>query len=115
MKKSLFVFLALLTVFAVGAQDLIIANGAEPASLDPALMTDTTSSNIGFALNEGLMVYDPQTSKGIPAMAESYTTSPDGLVVTFKIRKDALWSDGTPVKAQDFVYGWLRTLNPETA
>ncbi len=115
MKKSLFVVLALLAVFAVGAQDLIIANGAEPASLDPALMTDTTSSNIGFALNEGLMVYDPQTSKGIPAMAESYTTSPDGTVVTFKIRKNALWSDGTPVKAQDFVYGWLRTLNPETA
>ena len=115
MKKSLFVFLALLAVFSVGAQDLIIANGAEPASLDPALMTDTTSSNIGFALNEGLMVYDPRTSKGIPAMAESYSTSPDGMVVTFKIRKDALWSDGTPVKAQDFVYGWLRTLNPDTA
>jgi len=84
MKKSLFVFLALLAVFSVGAQDLIIANGAEPASLDPALMTDTTSSNIGFALNEGLMVYDPRTSKGIPAMAESYSTSPDGMVVTFK-------------------------------
>ena len=41
------------------------------------------------------MVYDPRTSKGIPAMAESYSTSPDGMVVTFKIRKDALWSDGT--------------------
>jgi oligopeptide transport system substrate-binding protein len=115
MKKSLLVILALMMMAAsLGAQDFIIANGAEPASLDPALMTDTTSSNINLALMEGLMVYDPRTSKGIPALAESYTTSPDGKVVTFKIRK-ALWSDGTPVKAQDFVYGWLRTLAPETA
>ena len=115
MKKSLLVILALVMMAAsLGAQDFIIANGAEPASLDPALMTDTTSSNINLALMEGLMVYDPRTSKGIPGLAESYTTSPDGKVVTFKIRK-ALWSDGTPVKAQDFVYGWLRTLAPETA
>ncbi|HEY9054494.1 MAG TPA: peptide ABC transporter substrate-binding protein [Rectinemataceae bacterium] len=115
MKKSLLVLLALAAVFSLGAQDFIIANGAEPASLDPALMTDTTSSNIDLALNEGLMVYDPRTSKGIPGLAESYTTSPDGKIVTFKIRKNALWSDGTPVTAHDFVYSWLRTLAPETA
>ncbi|MCX7027083.1 MAG: peptide ABC transporter substrate-binding protein [Spirochaetes bacterium] len=114
MKKSLLVILVLAAAFSLGAQEFIIANGAEPASLDPSLMTDTTSSNINLALNEGLMVYDPRTSKGIPGLAESYTTSPDGKVVTFKIRK-AFWSDGTPVKAQDFVYGWLRTLAPDTA
>lgn len=115
MKKSLLIVLALLAVVSLGAQDLIIANGAEPATLDPSLMTDTTSGNIDFALNEGLTVYDPRTSLPIPAMAESWTTSADGLTVTFKIRKDALWSDGTPVTANDFVYGWLRTLAPETA
>ncbi|MGB4586269.1 MAG: peptide ABC transporter substrate-binding protein, partial [Rectinemataceae bacterium] len=115
MKKSLLVVLALLAIVSLGAQDFIIANGAEPATLDPSLMTDTTSANIDFALNEGLTVYDPRTSLPIPAMAESWTTSADGLTVTFKIRKDALWSDGTPVTADDFVYGWLRTLDPETA
>ena len=91
MKKSLLIVLALLAVVSLGAQDLIIANGAEPATLDPSLMTDTTSGNISFALNEGLTVYDPRTSTPIPAMAESWTTSADGKVVTFKIRQNALW------------------------
>jgi len=115
MKKSLFVLFALLAIVAgVNAQDMIQANGAEPATLDPALMQDTASNNLYLALFEGLVQYDPKTSKGIPAMASSWTTSADGLTVTFKLR-DAKWSDGTPVTAQDFVYGWLRTLNPETA
>ena len=110
MKKSLFVLFALLAIVAgVNAQDMIQANGAEPATLDPALMQDTASNNIYLALFEGLVQYDPKTSKGIPAMASSWTTSADGLTVTFKLR-DAKWSDGTPVTAQDFVYGWLRTL-----
>ena len=47
-------------------------------------------------------------------MAASWSTSADGLTVTYKLR-DAKWSDGTPVTAQDFVYGWLRTLDPKTA
>lgn len=115
MKKSLLILFALLTIMAgVNAQDMIIANGAEPATLDPALMQDTASNNIYLALFEGLVQYDPKTSKGIPAMASSWTTSADGLTVTFKLR-DAKWSDGQPVTAQDFVYGWRRTLNPETA
>lgn len=115
MKKSLFVLFALLAIVAgVNAQDMIQANGAEPATLDPALMQDTASNNIYLALFEGLVQYDPKTSKGIPAMASSWSTSADGLTVTFKLR-DAKWSDGTPVTAQDFVYGWLRTLKPETA
>ena len=115
MKKSLLIVLALLAVVSLGAQDLIIANGAEPATLDPSLMTDTTSGNISFALNEGLTVYDPRTSTPIPAMAESGTTGADGKVVTFKTRQNALWSEGTPATANDFIYGWLRTLDPATA
>ena len=115
MKKSLLVILALVIMAAsLGAQDLIIANGSEPATLDPALMQDTASNNLYLGLFEGLVQYDPRTSKGIPAMASSWTTSADGLTVTYKLR-DAKWSDGTPVTAQDFVYGWLRTLDPKTA
>lgn len=115
MKKSLLVLFAFLAIVAgVNAQDMIIANGSEPATLDPALMQDTASNNLYLGLFEGLVQYDPKTSKGIPAMAQSWTTSADGLTVTYKLR-DAKWSDGTPVTAQDFVYGWLRTLNPATA
>jgi len=115
MKKSLLVLFAILAIVAgVNAQDMIIANGSEPATLDPALMQDTASNNLYLGLFEGLVQYDPKTSKGIPAMAQSWSTSADGLTVTYKLR-DAKWSDGNPVTAQDFVYGWLRTLDPKTA
>lgn len=44
-----------------------------------------------------------------------YTVSEDGLVYTFTLRDDAKWSDGQPVTAADFVYGWQRNLDPELA
>lgn len=47
-------------------------------------------------------------------MAESHEVSEDGTVYTFKIRKDAVWSNGTPVTAHDFEYAWKRAINPET-
>ena len=116
MKRSIFVLFALLAFVGstAFAQDFIIANGGEPATIDPALMQDTVSNQFYLAMFEGLVQYDPRTSKGTPAMAKSWETSSDGLTVTFHLR-DAKWSDGTPVTAQDFVYGWLRTLAPETA
>ncbi|MFZ4616229.1 MAG: peptide ABC transporter substrate-binding protein [Rectinemataceae bacterium] len=93
--------------------DFIMSNGAEP-TIDPSLLNDVPSTNVGLGLFEGLMQYDPVTNKGVPAMAESYTVSPDGLTVTFKLRK-AQWSDGKPVTAGDFVYGLERILDPKTA
>lgn len=47
-------------------------------------------------------------------LAESYTTSEDGLTWTFKLR-DSRWSDGKPIRAQDFVYAWRRLSDPKTA
>lgn len=47
-------------------------------------------------------------------MAESHEVSEDGTVYTFKIRKDAVWSNGSPVTAHDFEYAWKRAINPET-
>ncbi|MDD2554579.1 MAG: peptide ABC transporter substrate-binding protein, partial [Desulfotomaculaceae bacterium] len=49
-----------------------------------------------------------------PAIAESWQISEDGLIYTFKLR-DAKWGNGEPIKAQDFVFSWLRALAPETA
>jgi len=65
-----------------------------------------------LGLSEGLMKWGKDV-KPIPGMAESYTVSKDGLVYTFKIRKDARWSNGDPVTAYDFEYGMKRTLNPK--
>ena len=48
------------------------------------------------------------------AIAEKETISPDGLVYTFNLRQDAYWSNGDPVTAHDFVYGWQRAADPAT-
>lgn len=48
------------------------------------------------------------------AICESEEVSPDGLIYTFKLRKDAYWSNGVPVTAHDFVYGWERAVSPAT-
>ena len=61
----------------------------------------------------GLMAMAADSSP-VPAMAERWTTSPDGLTWTFHLRP-ALWSDGVPVTAEDFVFGWRRMLDPATA
>ena len=125
MKKLLVFVLSLAvaaSVFARGDQDaaatqlpsFTVLNGAEPPSLDPSLMTDTSSFRVHMALFEGLVQYDPKTQDPIPAMALSWSASEDMMTYTFKLR-NARWSDGTPVTAQQFVDSWLRTLNPDTA
>ena len=88
-------------------------NGAEPDTLDPALSSAHWEDTIISDLLVGLLT-DDAAGKPIPGMAESWTTSPDGLTWTFKLR-EALWSDGVSVTAGDFVFGWKRLLDPKTA
>lgn len=85
-------------------------NGAEPQTLDPSLTTGSQDDFIIGDLMMGLMTEDVMCEP-IPGMATHWTTSPDGLTWTFFLR-DALWSDGTPVTADDFVFAWQRTLEP---
>lgn len=96
-----------------GDADIVYHLGATPKSIDPQLNNATDGAAIIQECFEGLTTKD---AKGdiVPGMAESWTTSEDGLVWTFKLR-DAKWSDGQPVKAQDFVYAWQRAVDPETA
>lgn len=100
------------TVFA---QDnvLSVAIASEPPAIDPALATDTTSGALIDNVFEGLTDSQPD-GEVIPAGAESWEVSEDGLVYTFNLREEAVWSNGEPVLASDYVYGWLRVLNPET-
>ena len=53
--------------------------------------------------------------QAVPAIAESYDLSDDGLTYTFHLRTDAKWSNGTPVTAADFVFGWQRAVDPDVA
>jgi oligopeptide transport system substrate-binding protein len=96
-----------------GQTCLQIGNGSEPISLDPHKTTGTWEDNILANSLVGL-VQDDAAGDPIPGMAERWEVSPDGLVWTFHLR-DALWSDGVPVTADDFVFSLRRILLPETA
>jgi len=92
-----------------------ISNGAEPESLDPALIQGVPEHRIYETIFEGLVAIDPETALAIPGVAESWTISDDMTQYTFKLRKDAVWSDGVAITADDVVYSWLRILDPATA
>ncbi len=110
--------LALLLAGCRGAgpvADLVIINGAEPETLDPALMTGQADLRIGLAVFEGLTRFNPTNAAPTPGLAERWDISPDGLVYTFHLRPDTVWSTGEPITAEDVVYSWRRTLHPATA
>ncbi|MGH3023375.1 MAG: peptide ABC transporter substrate-binding protein [Gaiellaceae bacterium] len=95
-------------------QEITIAWGAEPPSLDPGLATDTTSANVILNLMDPLVVLD-ENLQPQPNLAESWEESEDGTVITFHLREDGAWTNGDPVTAADFEYSWKRTLSPELA
>ena len=99
---------------------------SEPETIDPSLISSVDGSTYVNHMFENLMKYKPTDEKADESgnvmmtevdygQAESYVKSEDGLTYTFKIRSDAKWSDGEPVKAQDWVYSWQRLVNPDTA
>jgi oligopeptide transport system substrate-binding protein len=94
-------------------QVLNLVVDSEPPNLDSATLIDGTSITVLNNVMEGLMRLD-KDNKPVPAMAVDFPEiSPDKKTYTFKIR-DAKWSDGEPVKAQDFEYAWKRALDPKT-
>jgi oligopeptide transport system substrate-binding protein len=109
------VALALFAAAPALADPIILkrGNGAEPDTLDPQKATGQWENNILGDMMMGLMTEDPD---GMPVygMAESYEVSDDGKTWTFKLRPDALWSDGVPVTADDFVFALRRLNSPET-
>lgn len=100
-----------ITSNADGKKTLRYAIVAEPSNLDPQLASSSVEATIGFHVYEGLVKNNRGTVKN--AMAQSYEISQDGLTYTFHLR-EANWSDGEPVKAQDFVDGIERLMDPST-
>lgn len=88
-------------------------NNSEPQTLDPGKANLVDEASIIGDLIEGLTTDAPDATP-MPGVAARWETSPDGLVWTFHLR-EARWSDGRPVTADDFVYGLRRTLDPKTA
>ncbi len=89
-------------------------NSNEPSSLDPSHCSDNLGANIIFDLFEGL-VLDDANGKIIPGSATHWNISKDALKYTFYLRKEAKWSDGAKLTAQDFVYSFQRLVDPKTA
>ena len=138
MKKFLTLILCVAMVFAFTAcgggggssdsSDFVVTAciASEPETIDPSLISSVDGSTYVNHMFENLMKYVPTDEKADDSgnvmmtkvdlgQAESYEVSDDGLVYTFKIRSDAKWSDGQPVKAQDWVYSWQRLVDPATA
>lgn len=94
---------------------LHIGNGAEPGTLDPHLVDAYTDMRVIAAILEGLCAIDERTSQAVPAAAESWESSADGLTWTFHLRPGLQWSNGEPLTADDFIQSWRRALSPTLA
>ncbi|OEJ13654.1 peptide ABC transporter substrate-binding protein [Brachyspira hampsonii] len=122
MKKVMAIFLILSSLFLLSCSgnsgnknDTIVINmGAEPRTIDPSLNSLNVVSAMLFHSFESLTRIGPD-GKLTNGMAESWDISEDGKVYTFHLRTNALWSDGKPVTAHDFEYGWKRVVNPDVA
>jgi oligopeptide transport system substrate-binding protein len=94
-------------------QHLVRANDAEAATLDPAKAEGLPEMHILRDLFEGLVIQD-RDGNITPGVAESWETE-DNKTFVFHLRKDAKWSNGDPVTADDFVYALRRAVDPKTA
>ena len=86
----------------------------EFSSADPQIVEDVSGADIVRDLFEGLMNQDADGNL-VPGVATGFTTNDAKDVYTFTLRDNAMWSDGNPVTAHDFVYSWRRLADPATA
>ncbi|MFS1015876.1 peptide ABC transporter substrate-binding protein [Enterococcus casseliflavus] len=94
------------------AQEIQVSTAGALSTLDSGQYTDVNSSDMIGQVAEGLYRLDQEGDPELAMAAEEPTVSEDGLVYTFTIR-DARWSNGDPVTADDFVYAFQYVANPE--
>ena len=94
------------------ADTVTINISSEPPEMNSVTTTDATAINVMRHVYEGLTALDPNNDP-VPGVAESWETSEDGLVWTFHLREDSVWSNGEPVTANDFVFAITRHFTPE--
>lgn len=101
--------------------DFTFNNATEIKTVDPALVTGQPEGRIVGVLFEGLVRLDPKETLPVtggpeewPGVAERWEISEDKLTYTFHLRKEAKWSNGKPVTAEDYHYSMRRFLHPLT-
>lgn len=96
-----------------GENVLNFANKDAIPSMDPSMATDQFGFQFIGNTMEGLYRLD-ENAEPVEGIAIDHTVSDDGITWTFNLREDAVWSNGDPVNANDFVYAWQRAVNPDT-
>ena len=97
-----------------GEKQLVVQLGPDPETLDPALNSAIDGANMILFAFDTLLGVDEDLNV-VPALAESWKESEDGMTWTFHLREGLKWSDGSELNAEDFVYSWQRMADPETA
>jgi oligopeptide transport system substrate-binding protein len=96
-------------------QTLRVQLDDQPASLDPGQTQYPYETAVLRAISEPLMKARPDMTGVAPAAAQSYDMSSSGTIYAFHLRPNAQYWDGTPVRAQDFVFAWQRLIDPRLA
>src|SRR5579862_7268610 len=92
------------------ASSVTILGGA-PVTLDPAVQGDLGSAQITAQLFESLTAFDASLTVE-PALASGWVSSDGGRTITFTLRPNLAFSDGTPLTSADVVRSWLRLIDP---
>lgn len=92
---------------------LVVSLSPGELTYDPLLSYSSTEAQLYSALYEGLVSYHPFTLDPLPGVARSWEVSPDGRTYRFSLRPGALYWNGDPVTAEDFLETWLMLLEPE--
>jgi oligopeptide transport system substrate-binding protein len=98
---------------AATAGDPVRILAGKPTSLDPAVQGDAGSAAISAQLFESLTAFDADLTLR-PALAESWRFDDSGRTITFHLRPDLVFSDGTPLRPSDVTRSWLRLIDPAT-
>ncbi len=93
-------------------REFIVAYSPQKVNLDPLHTFTSMESQFFTAIYEGLVVPNPLTLEPMPGVASRWDVNDDGTVYRFTLRPDAVYSNGVPVRAQDFVGEWLRMIDP---
>ena len=95
-------------------KELVIAFAPKDLVLDPLHIYTTMESELATALYEGLLGYHPFSLDPLPAAASRWEVSEDKRTYHFYLRPEALYSNGDPVRAQDFKAAWMRMIRPSS-
>ena len=114
LSRALLAAPALLPAQEAEPRELVAVYAPKKLTLDPVHIYTTMEAELATALYEGLASYHPLTLQPVPAVATDWDVNRAKTVYRFRLREEALFSNGDPVRAQDFRDSWMRAIDPAT-